>query len=216
MNRSNLSLKHKALAGLAVVVALSVGATTANAAGPVEYLKKQTTTIEKLLRQPTPEGSAALARKKAKLKKILRGMLNYNELARASLWIHWKDRSAKQRKEFTNLLRQLIEDRVLSNITDQVDFTVEYAEPVVEGKNASVKMVVRIPNKPEVDIEYKMTKRGAKWWTNDLITDGTSLVRNYRSQFNRIIKKDGYEHLVKKMKEKLEKPDTGGGVASAG
>ena len=53
MNRSNLSLKHKALAGLAVVVALSVGATTANAAGPVEYLKKQTTTIEKLLRQHT-------------------------------------------------------------------------------------------------------------------------------------------------------------------
>ena len=216
MNGIQRTFGHKVLVGLGLAVAMSISINAAHAVGPVEYLKKRTTQIEALLRQATPEGSAALARKKAKLKAILRGMLNYPELARRSLWIHWKDRSTDEQKEFVQLLRQLIEDRVLSNITDQVDFSVEYGEPVVSGKEVSVKMVVRIPNKPEVDIEYKMSKHGQKWWSNDLITDGTSLVRNYRSQFNRIIKKDGYPHLVEKMKEKLRKADASAGVATAG
>lgn len=227
MKRANSRLKNTAFSVVAVaslgmlgsagLLGMGpLGATAHAAAGdPVEFLKKQTTILERLLKTDTPEGSQALTRKKAKIKSILRGLLNYAELGKRSLWMHWKDRSVAERKEFVALLRQLIEDRVLGNLASQTDFSVEYQEPAISGNEASVKMVVRIPNKPEVDIEYKMMKRGNKWWTWDLITDGTSLVRNYRSQFNRIIKKNGFPHLVAKMKEKLRKADSGSQVATA-
>jgi phospholipid transport system substrate-binding protein len=42
-----------------------------------------------------------------------------------------------------------------------------------------------------------------------VITDDVSLVRNYRSQFNRIIRKNSYEHLVKKMRRKLKELENG-------
>ena len=38
----------------------------------------------------------------------------------------------------------------------------------------------------------------------DSITDEVSLVQNYRSQFAKIIKKDGYAVLVEKIEKKIE------------
>jgi phospholipid transport system substrate-binding protein len=37
------------------------------------------------------------------------------------------------------------------------------------------------------------------------VTEGSSLVNNYKNQFHRIIQKDGYDALVKRMKDKLAK-----------
>jgi ABC-type transporter MlaC component len=34
-----------------------------------------------------------------------------------------------------------------------------------------------------------------------------SLVSNYRSQFNKIITQDGWDAVIKKMKDKLAEPD---------
>ena len=57
----------------------------------------------------------------------------------------------------------------------------------------------------EIVIEYKMRRAKGRWVVYDVITDDVSIVRNYRSQFNRIIRRDSYEVLVKKMRRKLEK-----------
>ena len=39
----------------------------------------------------------------------------------------------------------------------------------------------------------------------DIVTEGSSLVNNYKSQFHRAIQKDGFEALLKRMKDKLAK-----------
>jgi phospholipid transport system substrate-binding protein len=199
------------MAGMAVAVAAVPAA-----ASPLPVLKKRTGEVAALLKQETQEGTRAHERKKARMKRIIRSFFDYGELARRSLGIHWKDRSSAERKEFVALLRQLIEDRVLSSLTSHAEFTVEYGEVSIEGKSSSVKTVVRIPDKPEIEIEYKFSRRGSRWFLYDLVTDGTSLVRNYRSQFNRIIQRDGYQALVQKMRDKLNKNDTAGRLATAG
>jgi phospholipid transport system substrate-binding protein len=200
---------------VAVAAALGVVAASPALASPLSILKKRTEQVASLLRVATEPGSAAERRKKARMKRIIRSFFDYRELAKQSLWVHWKDRSAAERKEFVGLLRQLIEDRVLSNLSSHANFTAEYGAETVQGKTALVKTVIRIPDKPEIEIDYKFTKRGGKWLIFDLDTDGTSLVRNYRSQFNRIIRRDGYNALVKKMRDKLESREASEKVANA-
>jgi phospholipid transport system substrate-binding protein len=48
-----------------------------------------------------------------------------------------------------------------------------------------------------------MRKKGKGWRVTDMVTDGVSLVSNYRSQFNKIITEDGWDVLMQKMKDKL-------------
>jgi phospholipid transport system substrate-binding protein len=47
-------------------------------------------------------------------------------------------------------------------------------------------------------------REGDRWKVYDVVIEGVSLVSNYRSQFNRIIKAQGYQELVKKMKSRKD------------
>ena len=41
----------------------------------------------------------------------------------------------------------------------------------------------------------------------DVVTDEQSMVENYRAEFNKIINKDGFETLLKRMKKKLDEKE---------
>jgi phospholipid transport system substrate-binding protein len=49
-----------------------------------------------------------------------------------------------------------------------------------------------------------MKKDAEGWRVWDVITDEVSLVKNYRTQFNKIITEQSYDALIKKMKSKLK------------
>ena len=43
------------------------------------------------------------------------------------------------------------------------------------------------------------------FWVRGFIIDEVSLVQNYREQFNKIITKDGFDALIKKMETQIAK-----------
>jgi phospholipid transport system substrate-binding protein len=44
-----------------------------------------------------------------------------------------------------------------------------------------------------------------KWQIYDIVTEGSSLIRNYRNQFRRVIEKKGFDELLRRMKAKRDK-----------
>ncbi len=58
-----------------------------------------------------------------------------------------------------------------------------------------------------LSIDYVVNDASGKNKIVDIVTEGSSLVVNYRNQFKRIIKKQGFPELIKRMKTKLEKGD---------
>ncbi|MGC4092158.1 MAG: ABC transporter substrate-binding protein [Polyangiaceae bacterium] len=56
-----------------------------------------------------------------------------------------------------------------------------------------------------LSIDYVVHEVNGKWRVADIVTEGSSLVANYRNQFRRIIKKNGFPELMKRMKTKLDK-----------
>ena len=55
-----------------------------------------------------------------------------------------------------------------------------------------------------VEVEYRLLKRNHDWEVYDVVIEGVSLVNNYRTQFNKIIRQESYTALVKRMRLKLE------------
>ena len=49
-----------------------------------------------------------------------------------------------------------------------------------------------------------MVQSGGDWRVVDVTTDGVSMVQNYRSQFNRIIDREGWAELISRMERRLE------------
>jgi phospholipid transport system substrate-binding protein len=172
-----------------------------------DFIKGRQEAVMSILKAPPGE------RRDAKVGAVLADMLDFDQLAQESLASHWKDLTAAQRGEFTETLHDLVRRSYERNIKDVINFNVEYLrEETPDGEPVVVVYTRATPKtntgEDPVEIDYRLEKNATgKWRVVDIITEDSSLVANYRSQFHRIIKKDGYDALIHKMKNKLAKGD---------
>jgi phospholipid transport system substrate-binding protein len=192
-----------AFAFAAAVATTMVAPSEAFAGPPTDVVKTKQGELFKLLESK----DAASAKKIAG---IFDEMLDYDGLARSSLGDEWANLKEAEQKEFAGLLKQLVQQAYERNLRKTLAFDIEY---VSEEKVSDTVFVVKTKAKHKTDtreepieIDFRMVdKGGGKWRIEDINTEGVSLVSSYRSQFVKILKKDGYAALVKKMKEKIAK-----------
>ena len=200
------------LAGAAALPSLAVAAApAATAGGPRATLQRLNDDVDKRLRQKVVAGSAEDTRLKNEVKELASELLDYGELCKRALGEHWDKMPVGQRTDFVATLKELIERNYVKQLKTNLDYQVTYGEESIEGSEAKVTTTVKIATKgkaTEALIEYRMIKQptgptAGKWMVYDVITDELSLVRNYRTQFQRIISGQGYDGLLTKMKTKL-------------
>ncbi len=178
-----------------------VGAADAGTA--TEIVKTKQTTLFELLKQP---GSA----NQKKVSASFDDMLDYSALAEASLGSEWAARSDAEKAEFSDLLKQLVRKAYEKNLRKTLNFNIEYLGEDASGSSIVVKTkAVSKTNAREepIEISFKMQEKDGVWRVQDIVTEGVSLVSSYRSQFTKVIKKDGFPALIKKMKDKIAKGD---------
>lgn len=186
-------------------------AIAAPAAGPKATLQRLNSDVDKRLRATPPAGSPEENRLKNEVKELASELLDYSELCKRALGEHWEKMPPAQRTDFVATLKELIERNYVKQLKTNLDYQVSYGDESIEGAEARVTTTVKIATKgkaTEALIEYRMIKEsggasGERWMVYDVITDELSLVRNYRTQFQRIIASQGYDGLLTKMKTKL-------------
>ena len=141
-------------------------------------------------------------KRRAALDKAIGTIFNYGEMAKLSLGTHWRERSPAERQEFVKLFKTLLENSYSGKIESYNNEKITYQKEAVEGDDAVVKSKVVTAKREEFALEYRLKKDGGKWMVYDVVIEGVSLVANYRSQFNRIVRSEGYGALVKKLRDK--------------
>ncbi len=197
----------KSIFAVAVAAALSLTAlpSAAWAGPPTDVVKAKQTELFKLI-EANKDGSSA-----KKISAIFDEMLDYDNLAKASLGDQWSTLKEAEQKEFTGLLKQLIAKAYERNLKKTLAYNIEYlGEETVSDTVAIVKTkaVSKSDAREEpIEINFRMAKRDGKWRIEDILTEGVSLVSTYRSKFTKILKTDGYATLIQKMNDKIAKGD---------
>ncbi|MFP3983683.1 MAG: phospholipid-binding protein MlaC [Desulfurivibrionaceae bacterium] len=137
---------------------------------------------------------------------LIEERLDHEEIAKRALARHWRDINDEQRKEFTSLFLQLLKDTYINRLKNcSCEADANFYEQRKRGDRAIVYSKVRNEQKgQETPIDYRLIKKDGEWGIYDIIVEGTSLISNYRKQFDRIMKRSGYSELSKKLREKLE------------
>lgn len=142
---------------------------------------------------------------KQKLIETAEDRFNWEEIAKRSLGLYWKDRSEEEQKEFTLLLKDLLISSYLDKIIDNYSGEkILFDKEVLKGNRAYIEF--RIINKAETSISLgaRMIQEKEQWMIYDLVIEGVSSVKNYRVQFYDIIRQSSYEELKKKLQEKVK------------
>ena len=184
-------------------MALFVTVASAAYAGPAtDVVKAKQTALFDLLKQATPD--------EKKIAAIFDEMLDYGALAESSLGSEWANRTDAEKKEFSDLLKQLVRKAYEKNLKKTVGYTIDYVSEEQKDGAYIVKTKAKSTTDAKEDpiaIDFKMVQKDSKWRIQDISTEGVSLVSSYRSQFTKIIKKDGFPALITKMKDKIAKGD---------
>jgi phospholipid transport system substrate-binding protein len=190
----------------ALLCAFAFVATPAHANGKAtSYLKSKHTAVERIL-AGTAKGNGASAARDKKLKGALSDLLDYAELSKRALSDHWEGLTQAQRDEFVGLLSALVERSYQKNLESTLGYAISYGSESRAGDSVVVHTTARSKKNrraPEVTIDYALQPSNGGYRVYDVTTDGVSLVANYRRQFNRIIKKDGWDALLERMRKKL-------------
>ena len=190
------------IASLALAAAVSASG-TAFAGEAQDLVQARRTQVAEMLK------SAAGTDRDKKVAAVLSSLFDFDAMAKESLGSAWGELNDDQRAEFTAVLKQLVQRTLEKNIRATSTYDVQFlGEEAAEDGAVLVK--TRAQNKKNereepILIDYRMRKGDAGWRSTDVITEGTSMVGNYRSQFKRIHAKEGFSGLMKKMKDKLKR-----------
>jgi phospholipid transport system substrate-binding protein len=192
------------LSTLLLGAALTFGQVSSAFAGPAtDIVKTKQENLRDLLKQASPD--------QKKISAIFDETLDYPALAEASLGSEWAARSDDEKKEFSDLLKQLVRKSYEKNLKKTADYDIEYVgEEALDNGLFLVKTKAKPhgpSNEDPIELNYKLGQKDGAWKIRDIVTEGVSLVGSYRSQFVKIIKKDGFPKLIQKMKDKLAKGD---------
>jgi phospholipid transport system substrate-binding protein len=177
---------------------------------PMAELKRSNAALDKVLHKNAPGWSPEAELERAEVRKLVGAFLDYAELARRSLAKHWDGLKPKEREEFTETLRQLVERSYLRQVHGSPNYNIKYEKEEKAGNEATVDATLHTTSrgkKVEVALQYKMIGKEGKWVVYDVLTDEQSMLENYRAEFNKIINKDGFDALLKKMRKKLEEKE---------
>ncbi|HYO98201.1 MAG TPA: ABC transporter substrate-binding protein [Polyangiaceae bacterium] len=190
-----------------VLIALVLAAPGALAADAQGFVKAKQTELTQLVK------TSKTAAQDKKVEQAFDQVLDYDSLAQESLREFWKDLKPEEQKAFQETLTKLVRGAYRKSLKKIGDYNVEYkgAAPAQAGQVVRTVAKSRSDAREEpVSVDYVVREQAGSWRIVDIVTEGSSLVGNYRSQFRRIIKqkngiKDGFPELLKRMKTRLEK-----------
>ena len=172
-------------------------------AGPAtELVKLKQAQLFKVATEPK---SAA---QQTKLNELFDELISYDKFAAYSLGEQWVERSVIEKKRFSDLLTELVRANYCKNIKKLTDFNVAYVKEDELADRTTVTTVAKHRTKtiePELEIEFRLETVGGKLKVVDIVTEKASMVKTFRSQFLKVLNKDGFEALTAKMQKKLDK-----------
>ena len=131
-------------------------------------------------------------------------LLDIRKISRKILGKYWKKRTLTEQKVFIDLLSQMFIKEAFQN-SGKFFSALEliYGQTTINKSQAKVPLIVVHEKEGEIIIDFHLRKYHDQWQVVDVDLDKISMRSNLRSQLYKIISKNGYQELVRRMKEKL-------------
>jgi phospholipid transport system substrate-binding protein len=183
-----------------VPAVLLVAVTAALAGPPTDQVRRYTEIVQRIL----DDTAMPVADKREAVRKVAEEVFDMTETAKRALGRHWQGRTPAQQEEFVQVFAELLERTYISKIDlyggEQLQFTGE----AVDGNFATVRGKIITKQRSEIPVEARLHQRDGRWLVYDIVIESVSLVGNYRSQFDRIIRTASFEELLKRLKSRRD------------
>jgi phospholipid transport system substrate-binding protein len=141
---------------------------------------------------------------------------NFQAMTASAVGRSWSSANAEQKarlnEEFKTLLVRTYASALAAYSSQKFDFRPLRAKPT--DTDVTVNVRVMQSGAQPVTIDYDMEKRPAGWKVWDVRVGGISLVANYRTEFDNLVRESGVDGLIKALQAKNSSLDQPAAVAN--
>lgn len=176
----------------------------AYAATPKETVETGVNKVLKTLSDPAFKAKS----KEQKITAIsaeIESVFDFQELSRRTLGRDWKKFNAGQQTEFVKLFKKLLQgvyaDRLLAYSDQKVIFDKEI---MLKKGRAEVQSYLQTSDGSKIPLFYRLTDKSGSWKVYDMVIEGISMVKNYRTQFKDILTNGSPDKLLEILRDKTK------------
>ena len=185
-----------------LIMVVGITLATANIASaetsPTDAIRGSVESILDLLRDKGLDQDT----RREKIRVAINTRFDFRAMSQRTLATNWKKASDDEKKKFVGLFSQLIESTYIGRVEAYTDEKVDYPGEKIKGKKAVVETLI-LTDTADIPVNYKVYLKKGKWWVYDVVIEGISLISNYRSSYQEIVKNEGFDGLLAKMQDKI-------------
>lgn len=167
--------------------------------GPKAQIQRTVDAIIEQLRTLPAENST----RRQAISTLIRAKFDFEIMAQGALGRNWNSATAEQQQHFIALFSGLLEETYLGRIQAYTDEKISYGDEQIRKNRAEVNTFIHTAN-AAIPITYKLLPRDRDWLVYDVVIEEVSLIRNYRSSYDAILRSKGMAGLLEEMQVKLE------------
>jgi len=136
---------------------------------------------------------------------------NFTAMAALAMGQSWNKATPEQKKRVTDEFKTLLVRTYASALAAYSDQKFDFRPLRARPGDTDVTVNVRVlqPGTQPVPIDYSMEKTPSGWKVYDVMVGGVSLVANYRTEFNNLVRESGVDGLIKNLSAKNRSLDGG-------
>jgi phospholipid transport system substrate-binding protein len=190
---------------LLLLASFLVGAAGAQQEVPPDVLVKNVTTeVVELITKDKEIRSGGRAKLIEVIETKVLPHFNFGSMTALAMGQNWNKATPEQKKrlveEFRTLLVRTYASALAAFSEQRFDFRPLRARPT--DTDVTVNVRVHQSGAQPVPIDYSMEKTASGWKVYDVMIGGVSLVANYRTEFNSMVRDSGIEGLIKNLQAK--------------
>ena len=134
---------------------------------------------------------------------IIVPIIDLQSMAKLILGKHWKTASEQQRTDFIGEFKNMLIRTYAKSVADFGHAEIKIL-PNAEGQKGKfyrVKTQVTLSGNPPLNVDYVFRQQKDKQWKAfDLVVDGLSMIKNFRSSFSQEIEETSLDALIDRMR----------------
>jgi ABC-type transporter MlaC component len=176
--------------------------TNAIESSPQSVVKRLISSISKL-KTGTPLSLEEIEKNKYLSSHAL-ALLNLEEVSEKSLGKYWGARTSTEKSRFQSLLKKMFVKEAFPNSGKFFSkLKLVYGKTTTKKLQASVPIIVIHEKEGEISINFHLKNNDNRWQIVDVDLDEISMRNNVRSQLYKIIAKNSFQEVIRRMEEKI-------------
>ena len=140
--------------------------------------------------------------------------IDFRRIGQLVLGKYWRRATDEQRVRFVNEFKEFLVRTYVTAMVEFSDQIISHADNVrylpfrnTDPEDVSVRMEIRLADRPPVSVHYSLYLNGSNWLIYDLSVEGISLATTYRSSFASEIRRGGLDKLIDKLAARNNKAE---------